>query len=50
MKYEVRVVSDISTVWEADSKDKAIEMADEWVGEEYGDLRHKATYVVKELG
>lgn len=48
-KYEVRVVSNISTVWEADSKDEATKMAEAWVGKEYGNLRDKASYVVKEL-
>jgi hypothetical protein len=48
-KYEVRVVSNISTVWEADSKDEATKMAEAWVGEEYGNLRDKTSYVVKEL-
>ena len=49
MRYEVRVVVDMATTWEADSKDKAIELADEWVRQEYGDLIHKADLLVKEL-
>lgn len=49
MRYEVRVVVDMATTWEADNKDTAIELADEWVRQEYGDLIHKATLIVKDL-
>jgi hypothetical protein len=48
-KYEVRVIVDMATTWEADSPKEALEMADEWVRQEYGDLAHKCDLVVKEL-
>lgn len=48
-KYEVRVVVDMSTAWEADTPAEATRMADEWVREEYGDLAHKCDYIVKAI-
>ena len=49
MKYEVVVSANIRTVWQADSKDEALRLADEWVRQEYGDLIHKANLDVREL-
>ena len=48
-KYNVEVVSNLNTVWEAESETEALQMADEWVGNEYGDLRHKCDYRVREI-
>lgn len=48
-KYEVRVLADISTAWEADNTTDALALADEWVRQEYGDLIHKANLVIKEI-
>lgn len=48
-KYEVRVVVDMSTAWEATTEAEATRMADEWVREEYGDLAHKCDYIVKAI-
>ena len=49
MRYEVRVVTDISTVWEADTSEDALALGDEWVRQEYGDLIHKCNLIVKEI-
>jgi hypothetical protein len=49
MKYEVVVSANLRTVWQADSKDEALRLADEWVRQEYGDLIHKANLDVREL-
>jgi hypothetical protein len=49
MKYEVRVVADISTAWEAETSADALAAADEWVRQEYGDLIHKCNLLVKEI-
>jgi hypothetical protein len=48
-KYEVRVVVDMGTTWEATTPAEALRMADEWVRDEYGDLAHKCDLVVKEI-
>jgi hypothetical protein len=48
-KYEVRVVADISTAWDTNTSAEALELADEWVRQEYGDLIHKANLIVKEI-
>lgn len=48
-KYNVIVTAEIHTVFEAETKQEAIAMADEWVGEEYGDLKHKANYKAVEI-
>lgn len=47
--YEVRVVVDLSTAWEATSEADALALADEWVRQEYGDLIHKCNLLVKEI-
>ena len=47
-RYYIRVVVDMNTLWEADSKDEALRKVDEWVGENYGDLKHKCDYIVTE--
>jgi hypothetical protein len=48
-KYEVRVVVDMATKWEADTSAEALALADEWVRQEYGDLIHKANLIIKEI-
>jgi len=48
-RYEVQVIVNMATTWEAENADQAIALADEWVGEEYGNLKHKADYRVREL-
>jgi hypothetical protein len=48
-KYEVVVSANIRTVWQADSKDEALRLADEWVRQEYGDLVHKANFEAREV-
>jgi hypothetical protein len=47
--YEVKVILDMSTAWEATTEAEALRMADEWVREEYGNLAHKCDYIVKEI-
>jgi uncharacterized protein YndB with AHSA1/START domain len=49
MKYEVVVSANIRTVWQADSKDEALRLAEAWTAEEYGDLVHKANFDAREL-
>ena len=48
-RYEVQVIVNMATTWEAENADQAIALADEWVGEEYGNLKHKTDYSVREL-
>jgi hypothetical protein len=48
-KYEVVVSANIRTVWQADSKDEALRLAEAWTAEEYGDLVHKANFDAREL-
>jgi hypothetical protein len=49
MKYEVVVSANIRTVWQADSEQEALRLAEAWTAEEYGDLIHKANLNVREL-
>jgi hypothetical protein len=46
MKYEVIISAKLKTVWDADNEQQAIEMAEEWTAQEYGDLAHKSEYEV----
>lgn len=48
-KYNVIVTAEIHTAFEAETAEQAIAMADSWVGEEYGDLKHKANYKALEI-
>jgi hypothetical protein len=48
-KYEVVVSANIRTVWQADTEQEALRLADEWVRQEYGDLIHKANLDVREI-
>jgi hypothetical protein len=48
-KYNVIVSAEINTSFEANTAEEAIAMADEWVGEEYGNLKHKANYKAVEI-
>lgn len=49
MKYEVLVSANIRTIWQADSKDEALRLAEDWTRTEYGDLIHKANFEAREL-
>ena len=49
MKYEVVVSANIRTVWQADNEQEALEQAEAWVRQEYGDLIHKANLDVREI-
>jgi hypothetical protein len=48
-KYNVIVSAEINTSFEAETAEEAIAKADEWVGEEYGNLKHKANYKAVEI-
>jgi hypothetical protein len=49
MKYEVVVSANIRTVWQADSEQEALRLAEDWTRQEYGDLVHKANFDAREL-
>ena len=46
MKYEVVVSANIKTIWDANSEQEAIQMAQDWTAQEYSDLVHRASYEV----
>lgn len=48
-KYSVLVKANVNTIWEADTEQEAILMAEAWTAEEYGNLVHKANYEVREV-
>ena len=48
-KYKVVITAELTTSWEAENADHAVELADDWVGEEYGNLKHKANYSVSKI-
>lgn len=48
-KYNVIVSAEINTSFEANTAEEAIALADEWVGEEYGNLKRKANYKAVEV-
>ena len=49
MKYEVVVSANIRTIWQADSEDEALRLAEAWTSQEYGDLVHKANFEAREI-
>jgi len=48
-KYSVVVKANVHTVWEANTEQEAILMAEAWTAEEYGNLVHKANFEVAEV-
>jgi hypothetical protein len=48
-KYSVVVKANVHTVWEANTEQEAILMAEAWTAEEYGNLVHKANFEVTEV-
>jgi hypothetical protein len=49
MKYAILVKANINTVWEADNEEQALDQAEVWTAEEYGDLVHNSIFEVKEI-
>jgi hypothetical protein len=49
VRYKVIVSANISTAWEADSMQEAVQKAENWTAENYGDLIHKANFEVTQL-
>jgi hypothetical protein len=48
-RYKVIVIAEINTEFQAETPTEALRLAEGWVSEEYGNLKHKARYEVVEI-